>query len=211
MKKKHLIILGLFATIWLPVLVDLFYWNKLPEKLPTHFNAQMVPDSWSSKVVAIVILPVILTLAQGLILYLVDQNSKKYYVKNGIIYTVLTIMPILSMWINFIMISTALNSNANRFKQPIISLLFGLILIILGVVLKYVKTNPIIGIRLPWTMSSEENWRLTNSLGSKVFIVGGIIELIVAICSSMALMIFILAIVITIPVIYSYVLYRKGI
>ena len=211
MKKKNLIILGLFAAIWLPVLVDLFYWNKLPEKLPTHFNAQMVPDSWSSKVVAIVILPVILTLAQGLILYLVDQNSKKYYVKNGIIYTVLTIMPILSMWINFIMISTALNSNANRFKQPIISLLFGLILIILGVVLKYVKTNPIIGIRLPWTMSSEENWRLTNSLGSKVFIVGGIIELIVAICSSMALMIFILAIVITIPVIYSYVLYRKGI
>jgi len=211
MKKKNLIILGLFAAIWLPVLVDLFYWNKLPEKLPTHFNAQMVPDSWSSKVVAIVILPVILTLAQGLILYLVDQNSKKYYVQNGIIYTVLTIIPILSIWINFIMISTALNNNVNRFKQPILSSLFGIILIILGVVLKYVKTNPIIGIRLPWTMSSEENWRLTNSLGSKVFIVGGIIELIVAICSSMALMIFILAIVITIPVIYSYVLYRKGI
>jgi len=211
MKKKNLIILGLFAAIWLPVLVDLFYWNKLPEKLPTHFNAQMVPDSWSSKVVAIVILPVILTLAQGLILYLVDQNSKKYYVKNGIIYTVLTLVPILSIWINFIMISTALNNNVNRFKQPILSSLFGIILIILGVVLKYVKTNPIIGIRLPWTISSEENWRLTNSLGSKVFIVGGIIELVVAICSSMALMIFILAIVITIPVIYSYVLYRKGI
>jgi len=211
MKKKNLIILGLFAAIWLPVLVDLFYWNKLPEKLPTHFNAQMVPDSWSSKVVAIVILPVILTLAQGLILYLVDQNSKKYYVQNGIIYTVLTIIPILSIWINFIMISTALNNNVNRFKQPILSSLFGIILIILGVVLKYVKTNPIIGIRLPWTISSEENWRLTNSLGSKVFIVGGIIELVVAICSSMALMIFILAIVITIPVIYSYVLYRKGI
>ena len=211
MKKKNLIILGLFAAIWLPVLVDLFYWNKLPEKLPTHFNAQMVPDSWSSKVVAVLILPVILTLAQGLILYLVDQNSKKYYVQDGIIYAVLTLMPILSIWINFIMISTALNNNVNRFKQPILSSLFGIILIILGVVLKYVKTNPIIGIRLPWTMSSEENWRLTNSLGSKVFIVGGIIELIVAICSSMALMIFILAIVITIPVIYSYVLYRKGI
>lgn len=211
MKKKHLIILGLFAAIWLPVLVDLFCWNKLPEKLPTHFNAQMVPDSWSSKAVAILILPVILTLAQGLILYLVDQNSKKYYVQNGIIYTVLTLVPILSIWINFIMISTALNNNVNRFKQPILNLLFGAILIILGVVLKYVKTNPIIGIRLPWTMASEENWRLTNSLGSKVFIVGGIIELIVAICSSMALMIFILAIVITIPVIYSYVLYRKGI
>ena len=104
MKKKYLIILGLFATIWLPALADLFYWNKLPEKLPTHFNAQMVPDSWSSKAVAVLTLPVILTLAQGLILYLANKNSKKYYVQNGIVYTILTIMPILSIWINFIMI-----------------------------------------------------------------------------------------------------------
>jgi len=211
MKKKYLIILGLFATIWLPALADLFYWNKLPEKLPTHFNAQMVPDSWSSKAVAVLTLPVILTLAQGLILYLVDQNSKKYYVQNGIVYTALTIMPILSIWLNFITISAALNNNVNRFKQPMLSLLFGIILIILGVVLKYVKTNPIFGIRLPWTMSSEENWRLTNNLGSKVFIVGGIIEFIVAMFSSLLLTIFILAIIITIPVIYSYILYRKGI
>lgn len=211
MKKKYLIILGLFATIWLPALADLFYWNKLPEKLPTHFNAQMVPDSWSSKAVAVLTLPVILTLAQGLILYLANKNSKKYYVQNGIVYTILTIMPILSIWINFIMISTALNNNVNRFKQPMLSVLFGIILIILGVVLKYVKTNPIFGIRLPWTMSSEESWRLTNNLGSKVFIVGGIIEFIVAMFSSLLLTIFILAIIITIPVIYSYILYRKGI
>lgn len=211
MKKKHLIILGLFATIWLPALADIFYWNKLPEKLPTHFNAQMVPDSWSSKAVAVLALPVILTLAQGLILYSIDQNSKKYDVQNGIVYTVLTIMPILSIWLNFITISTALNNNVNRSKQPMLSLLFGIILIILGVVLKYVKTNPIIGIRLPWTMLSEENWRLTNNLGSKVFIVGGIIEFIVALFSSLSLMIFILAIIIIIPVIYSYILYRKGI
>ncbi|WP_338232655.1 SdpI family protein [Companilactobacillus muriivasis] len=211
MKKKYLIILGLFATIWLPALADLFYWNKLPEKLPTHFNAQMVPDSWSSKAVAVLTLPVILTLAQGLILYLADKNSKKYYVQNGIVYTILTIMPILSIWLNFIMISTALNNNVNRFKQPMLSLLFGIILIILGVVLKYVKTNPIFGIRLPWTMSSEKNWRLTNNLGSKVFIVGGIIEFIGAMFSSLLLAIFILAIIITIPVIYSYILYRKGI
>ena len=211
MKKKRLIILGLFATIWLPALADIFYWNKLPEKLPTHFNAQMVPDSWSSKAVAVLALPVILTLVQGLILYSIDQHSKKYDVQNGIVYTVLTIMPILSIWLNFITISTALNNNVNRSKQPMLSLLFGIILIILGVVLKYVKTNPIIGIRLPWTMLSEENWRLTNNLGSKVFIVGGIIEFIVALFSSLSLMIFILAIIIIIPVIYSYILYRKGI
>lgn len=211
MKKKRLIILGLFATIWLPALADIFYWNKLPEKLPTHFNAQMVPDSWSSKAVAVLALPVILTLVQGLILYSIDQHSKKYDVQNGIVYTVLTIMPILSIWLNFVMISTALNNNVNRSKQPMLSLLFGIILIILGVVLKYVKTNPIIGIRLPWTMLSEENWRLTNNLGSKVFIVGGIIEFIVALFSSLSLMIFILAIIIIIPVIYSYILYRKGI
>jgi uncharacterized membrane protein len=199
------------TTIGLPELADIFYWNKLPEKLPTHFNAQMVPDSWSSKAVAVLALPVILTLVQGLILYSIDQHSKKYDVQNGIVYTVLTIMPILSIWLNFVMISTALNNNVNRSKQPMLSLLFGIILIILGVVLKYVKTNPIIGIRLPWTMLSTENWRLTNNLGSKVFIVGGVIEFIVALFSSLSLMIFILAIIIIIPVIYSYILYRKGI
>lgn len=211
MKKKSLVFLILLLLIWLPTGIDLLLWNKLPAELPMHFNSQMIADSWGPKAMAVFILPTILTVAQGFIFLLIKYDARKNAVKDWIVYLVLAIMPIISFFLNFVILSTALGDNTYFQQQATVNLLSGIILIILGVPMNSLKPNKVIGIRLPWTMESNENWRLTHRLGSKTFICGGIFELVAAIFTYTLLFIPILVIVTLIPIIYSYVLYQKGI
>jgi uncharacterized membrane protein len=77
-----------------------------------------------------------------------------------------------------------------------------------------IKPNYFIGFRIPWTLENEENWRKTHQLVSKVWVVGGIVIAIatltinITISIWIALLIFIL--LVAIPTIYSYQLYKQS-
>ena len=48
------------VVILIPILIGLILWDKLPDKLPTHWNAAGEIDGWSSKAFAVFGLPAIL-------------------------------------------------------------------------------------------------------------------------------------------------------
>ena len=54
----------------------------------------------------------------------------------------------------------------------------GLLFIFIGSVLPKLKRNWFIGIRTPWTMSDDIVWENTHKLGSKLFMITGIIIMI---------------------------------
>uniref|UniRef100_A0A2A4YRW5 SdpI family protein n=1 Tax=OCS116 cluster bacterium TaxID=2030921 RepID=A0A2A4YRW5_9PROT len=69
-----------------------------------------------------------------------------------------------------------------------------------------------IGIRTPWTLSSEENWKLTHRLGGRIFmicgVVGFVITLIVPSNQMMSYLTFaVLLPCVIIPVAYSWYLF----
>lgn len=211
MKKISWVTLISFLVIWMSVVIDLFFWKQLPDKIATHFNSQMIADGWSSKPVAILSSPVIFTLAQILIIYLINRDSEKFNTQKGTIYSALTIMPILSIFLNIITLSTSLGGKSVVASHAPLNWLSGIILIILGVMMKFVKQNGVVGIRLPWTMSSQKNWQLTHLLAARTFIFGGIVEIITGIFAYAFLWLPILLIVAIIPSLYSYILFRRGI
>ena len=55
-----------------------------------------------------------------------------------------------------------------------ISALIGVFFIVLGNYMPKLQQNYTIGIKLPWTLNSEENWNRTHRLGGKLYIVMGI-------------------------------------
>ena len=83
--------------------------------------------------------------------------------------------------------------------------------IVMGNYLHKVKQNFTIGIRLPWTLASEENWNRTHRMASWIFVLGGIIMVINGFVQSYWLLFSILIVLFLIPCIYSFVLYKKGI
>ena len=75
------------------------------------------------------------------------------------------------------------------------------------------KPNFFIGIKTPWTLSSEEVWRKTHRLGSKIMMIGGIVIMISAFLPGMWKVISLLSVVAVLVVGtmgYSYVAYKKN-
>jgi uncharacterized membrane protein len=57
----------------------------------------------------------------------------------------------------------------------VISLAMGLLFMVLGNYMGKIRPNWFVGIRTPWTLSSEESWNKTHRLGGKLFVVIGLI------------------------------------
>nr|WP_275450028.1 SdpI family protein [Clostridium massiliodielmoense] len=75
------------------------------------------------------------------------------------------------------------------------------------------KQNYTVGIKLPWTLNSEENWNKTHRLGGYVWMAGGLILCILTwlnIYRQIATIV-IVVIISVIPIVYSFLLYKKGI
>jgi uncharacterized membrane protein len=89
-------------------------------------------------------------------------------------------------------------------------------IIILGNYLGKVKPNWFMGIRTPWTLSSDSVWNKTHRLGSRLFIVVGVCALIATwLKPAVSMIIFLVGMIGTtlLLYVYSYLLFkneRKG-
>ena len=69
------------------------------------------------------------------------------------------------------------------------------------------------GIKLPWTLASEENWNRTHRLAGHLWVACGILMALLTLLKigSFWLTPVIIAVMVLVPTIYSYSLYKKGI
>lgn len=211
MKKLRLNFIISLLIIWLPVVVELLLWNKLPTRIATHFNASMVADTYSSKAFAVFSIPLIMTTAQVLIVFLILHDPKNQNIMPWINYLVMFLVPIIGLMASVMIFSTALGYNLFAAKQAGLSLTSGIVFILIGIVLRRVRPNYTIGIRLPWTLNSDENWIRTHKFAAKFYISGGVLMLLTGLIPVKLLFLPIALIVIIVPCMYSYRLYKKGI
>jgi uncharacterized membrane protein len=88
----------------------------------------------------------------------------------------------------------------------------GLLLMVMGNFLGKVRKNFFLGIRTPWTLASDEVWAKTHRLGGWCFVVAGIFMAIMGVItppSGMPWVIGIIVAIALIPVVYSYIAYRR--
>ena len=87
----------------------------------------------------------------------------------------------------------------------------GVLFLIIGNYLPKCKQNSTMGIKIPWTLSSEENWNRTHHMSGYLWMGAGIIGLIASLLGASAVCLPIFAVIIIIPTVYSYMLHKKGI
>jgi uncharacterized membrane protein len=88
---------------------------------------------------------------------------------------------------------------------------FGLMFYFAGIMLEKSKRNWFIGIKTPWTISSDRVWDKTNKLGAKIFKISGALAFLGLIVPDYGLLVALVpAIVGSLgTVVYSYVEYQK--
>lgn len=87
-------------------------------------------------------------------------------------------------------------------------LFMGVLFIIIGNLLPKMRQSTTMGIKLPWTLHSEENWNKTHRFSGKLWVAGGIVILATAFLGSFWILIAVLLVMVIIPTLYSYLLYH---
>ena len=203
----------LWALIILPYVYLSTIWDKLPTRVPTHFNLQGNPDDWSGKS-TLLFLPGAMCLGIYLLMLVIPfLDPKKKIQQMGSKYYNLRLM--LAFFMSILSIYLLYISEAGSLKNPNMLLaLIGILFAMLGNYFQTVRPNYFIGIRTPWTLESPETWRKTHILGGRIWIVGGALIAILSFFihdnNAMVITFGVLISVMTlIPVIYSYVDFQK--
>ena len=206
-KKNKATLILTSIVLLIPVVIGLILWDQLPEQIPSHWGINGEVDGWSSKPFTVFGFPCIL-LALHWICVLAssaDPKAKDYHPK--MFHLVLWICPVLSLVLNALVYTTALGYPLD--VEIIMPLLVGLMFIIVGNLLPKCRQSYTMGIKLPWTLHNEENWNKTHRLGGKIWVIGGIITMSTAFIGSFWILLGVLIVMVAVPTVYSYCLYRK--
>ena len=86
--------------------------------------------------------------------------------------------------------------------------------VLFGNYMHTIKPNYFAGIRVPWTLNNEENWRKTHLLAGKLWFVGGLVIALVCLLlpANISIITFftLTMILVVIPIVYSYRLYKNN-
>ncbi|MBQ8804203.1 MAG: SdpI family protein [Tyzzerella sp.] len=208
-ENKGKLILTSIITM-LPILIGLILWNQLPDKMPTHWNAEGVVDGWSSKGFTVFGLPLFLLGCHWLCTLATAADPKKQNHSGKILGIVFWICPLVSVFMLILVYGTALGM---EFKVDTLMLIvMGLMFIIIGNYLPKCKQNYTIGIKVPWTLNDEENWNYTHRLSGKLWVICGIVVMLcVLLPANVMSVVLVAALIVTaiVPTIFSYVFYKK--
>ena len=202
-------IISIIASLVILIIFNALFYNKMPDQLPTHWNFQGQADDYSSKFQAMVMIQGFLVLMNLFLCFMLDNDPKNERQNNFLMTLTKLSMPIMMIVIYVITILAGLGREVNT--SVIISLLMGVLFIAIGNYMPKVKRNYTVGIKLPWTLNSDENWRRTHRFGGLCFILMGLCFFATPFVKSELIIFIPIAIVLILPMIYSYYLYTKGI
>ena len=208
-RKYWKLLLITTLALLIPVLVGLILWNQLPEQIPTHWNAQGEIDGWSSKPFVVFGLTGIMLAIQWLCVLGAGADPKKGNHPEKVLQLALWISPLLSLVLYAVTYATALGKTVRI--EVILPVLIGVILAVIGNYLPKCKQNYTIGIKIPWTLSSEENWNRTHRFAGRLWVACGLAIILTGFLGGTWLLLGIFLLMALAPMIYSYILYRKGI
>lgn len=194
-------------------LSGILFWNRLPDPMASHWGINDQVNGTMPKIWGVFLMPI---MSIGLlVLFIVipsidplKANIAKFrnIFNLFILFTMLFLLYVYSL-------SLAWNLGFTGFKMSL-SLLpaIGLLFILVGFMLRKAKRNFFVGIRTPWTLSSDKVWDETHRVGSVLFVLSGILALIGCLFGDLNAFWFIFIPLITSTiflVLYSYVLYRQ--
>ncbi len=196
----------------LAVVLSIWAYPQLPPTIATHWNVGGTADGFSSRATAVLIMPLVIIGLTGLfnVLPKLDPRGANY-AKFIDTYWLIANAVILFILIGHgMIIATGLGYpvKVDRFMPIGIGLLF----IVLGNYLTRVEPNWFIGIRTPWTLSSDTVWRKTHRTGGWLMVVGGFVlaaSVFLPQGAFLPLLIAAILIVAVIPVVQSYILWKR--
>ncbi|MBA4139525.1 MAG: SdpI family protein [Segetibacter sp.] len=210
MNRNAFINLFVFLIIISPAIYLANVYATLPQTVGLHFGIDGKPDRFGDKHELWQVVVFLIFLNAGIYLLLKNIHKidpkKKAATSKSILQKIAFAVVLLLTCVNIMVIQSSV-ANGIAFDRILLPLM-GLFFAYLGNLMYSVKPNYFVGIRTPWALEDDENWRKTHHLAGKLWFAGGILIAITT-CflpaiTGVPVMIGIVVIMTLIPGIYSY-------
>ena len=195
------------------VLAGLLAWNRLPDQMASHWNKNDQVDGYISRFWGVFMMP-LMTLGMFLLFMLIPNidplkaNIAKF---RGVFNLFITFIVGFMLYIHALTILWNLGYTSFAMSKAMLPAM-GLLFILIGNLMRQSKRNWFIGIRTPWTLSSDYVWDKTHQLGAILFMASGVLALIGGFFGGMVAFWFLFVPLISSTLfllVYSYVLYQR--
>ncbi len=203
-RKRYVTAIGIAV---LSALATLLAYEALPATITMHWSASGVANGFAPKwqIFFAPALSAVLTAILWALPYIDPQGrTKRSEAYANLVVAIAFFMLVVQAAI------LAKNLGSALPMQALISVPLGILFIVMGIYLPRVPRNWFMGIRTPWTLSSDTVWKKTHHLGGRLFIASGVIMLLGIIFPSAALAFILVAAIGTLLtcVAYSYFAWR---
>ena len=208
MRNRHVgFVIALLAAAF-----SIWAWPRLPEVVTTHWNFKGEPDGTSSRLVAAGLLPLFLVVLPLIfrVLPKIDPKGENYAKFSDAYWLIANCIVLFLAGVHVVVLLNAMGTPVDI--HLVIGLGVGLLFMVMGNYLGKVQPNWFMGVRTPWTLASEHVWRKTNRTAGWLFVLAGLLIAVTSFVPSIptvAVMGVAIALAALIPVVQSYVLWKR--
>ena len=205
--NKKLLLTSLICL--LPLLAGVLVYPRLPETMATHWGFDGAPNGWTSRAGVVFGLPVLILLLHIACAYALEHDPRRGNMSAALRTMTLWFCPAVSLLCGTITLGTGLGYEMN--VSTIVPVFVGVLFVLVGNYLPKTKQSGTMGVRLPWTLASEENWNRTHRVAGFLWVLAGLAAIAVTLLRrwSPGAFFALLALMAGIPALYSYLYYRR--
>ncbi|AGC42929.1 hypothetical protein MYSTI_01596 [Myxococcus stipitatus DSM 14675] len=185
-------------------------YDRLPESIPTHWNAEGVVDGHVPKPWGPFVVPLVMAAVYGILVAVPRISPRDFSVARflGVFEGIQTVLVAFLFLLNALVLLVGMGVPVPMAR--VVPMFTGLLLVVLGNYMGKFTKNFFCGIRTPWTLASDEVWLRTHRLGGRLFVLAGVVVFVSGLLGggSAPLLTAVTLAAVT-PVVYSYVLYRR--
>ncbi len=209
MKPQYIVIIIIFLILFG---VSFYYYPQMPQRVPIDWDEKGAVQGHGPKTVWVFFLPSVSIFLFLLLYYIpyldpINKNFKGF--RDA--YDWLIVILLLFLTYDHVLLSFAMMSK----QLPFVSLLVagvGVLIFLMGNVMKHLKRNYFAGIRTPWTLESDLVWDKTHAFSGTLFKITGIIVILNSFFSKYAIWIILITMLVTVVIAgwYSYYAYKHS-
>lgn len=207
--KRKLLISS--AVILLPMLIGIFGGKILPEEIAVHWGFGGEADGYMKASATFIVLPLVLLAFHVGCMGLTDVICKNLEQNKKVMEITFWVIPAISLIACGVILAAAFGYSASLILTCIWVLL-ALTFVYIGNYMPKTTRNVAMGIKVKWTLASDENWNATHRFAGKVWFILGILCLAAVFLPAAAFPYAVLAMVLIAvipPILYSYLFYKK--
>lgn len=178
MNRRPLVLFSL-ATVVGMALLSVWAWGQLPAdaQVPIHWGIDGRADGFASKEIALAMLPIAALVLTGILAIAPSIEPRRTNFERSMkLYSVVWIGVIaLFVGIHVAMIAIALGNDIAMDRLILVGI--GVMFVGIGNYLPKTRSTFLMGIRTPWTLTSERSWTRTHRVGGYGFVALGLVML----------------------------------